>query len=319
MEIVGIGNALMDVIAFVDDDFAPSLGFHNNATLRVGRDRLEGLLASLADTVSSAGGGAANTARVAALLGQRASFCGAVGDDALGRAYRDELEAAGVVPRLSASPASTGVFCALVRPDGGRTLLVSPSAALDLVLLPPPSDLFKPGAILYLEGFLLRDKAFFMACVEGGRRAGMRVALDLGSLSLVRAQRDFLLELLPSGLDFVFANEDEFCALAELPFAEALDLLADAGPALVVKLGERGAVYAKGGDRCESPVRAQRPVDDTGAGDAFAAGFLVGVDRGYPPERCLRLGNRIAEEVLRVPGLLVEGRRLLAAAESVSV
>jgi len=318
MEIVGIGNALMDVIAFVDEDFAPSRGFHNNATVHLDRARLDAVLAGLPEAVFAAGGGAANTVRAAALLGLKASFSGSVGEDELGLRYRGELEAAGVEPLLSASPAPTGVYCALVRPDGGRSLLVAPSAALDLVLEPPPQAMFKAGAILYLEGFLLRDRAFFMACLEGGRRAGMKIALDLGSFSLVRAQRDFLLELLPDYVDYLFANEDEFSALAELPFGEAVELLADAGPAIVVKLAERGAVYARGGERIESPVRALRPVDETGAGDAFAAGFLAGIARGYAPERCLRLGNRIAEEVLGVPGLAVDSERLKAAWESVS-
>lgn len=318
MEIVGIGNALMDVIAFVDEDFAPSLGFHNNATVHLDRSRLDAALAGLPGAIFAAGGGAANTVRAAALLGMKASFSGSVGEDELGRRYRDELLDAGVEPLLSASPEPTGVYCALVRPDGGRSLLVAPSAALDLVREPPRLALFKTGAILYVEGFLLRDRAFFMACLEGGRRAGMKVALDLGSFSLVRAQREFLLELLPDYIDYLFANEDEFSALAELPFGEAIDLLADAGPALVVKLAERGAVYARGPERFESPVRAQSPVDETGAGDAFAAGFLAGVSRGYPPERCLRLGNRIAEEVLSVPGLAVDTERLKAAWDSVS-
>ena len=146
----------------------------------------------------------------------------------------------------------------------------------------------------------------------------MDVAIDLASYGLVGVERGFLLEVVPEYASYLFANEDEFCALADLPLEEGLDFLADAGPAFVVKLAERGAVYAQGNLRVESPVRAQSPLDSTGAGDAFAAGFLVGVAKGFPPERCLRLGNRIAEEVIRVPGLDVDSSRLRAALTSVS-
>ncbi len=318
MEFVGIGNALMDVIAFVDEDFAPSLGFHNNSTTHLEHDVLAGLVGRLPLPAYSAGGGAANAARVAALLGLEACYYGAVGEDEHGRLYREELESAGVRARLVTSPHPTGLYCALVRPDGGRSLLVAPSAALDLVLSPPPPDLFGEGKLLYLEGFLLRDRAFFVSCLDLARDAGMPIALDLGSLALVRREREFLLASLEDYVDYLFANEDEFCALTTLPVAEGVELLADAGPALIVKLAERGALYAKGGLFIQSPVRVQRPVDETGAGDAFAAGFLAGLARGYPPERCLRLGNRIAEEALRVPGLAIDPARLLRAETSVA-
>jgi len=314
MELVGVGNALMDFISFVDEDFAPSLGFHNNAVIHLQREKLDAILPLLPDCVVSAGGGAANVTRAASLLGSRASFAGCVGVDSLGARYANELEADGVEPLLSRSKAETGVYCALIRPDGGRTLLVSPGAALDLELAPPPRDLFRPGALLFLDGFLLRDRGYLVECVRGARAAGMEVAIDLGGQSIVAANRDFLLEYLPGNCDLLFANEDEFSALMDLPLREAVELSGDFGIELVVKRAERGALWAKGDEVIDSPVREMRPVDETGAGDAFAAGFLFARDRGLPPERCLRLGNRIAEEVIGVPGLGVDPERLRKAA-----
>ncbi len=318
MDIVGIGNALMDIVAFVDEDFAPSLGFHNGMTVHLGSERIADVLKALPDPILSAGGGAANTARVSAILGAKATFVGSVGGDAEGRAYGQDLQESGVELRLSTSPAPTGLFINLVRPDGGRTVLVSPGAALDLCLEVPPESLFRASSLLYLEGFLLRDRSYFLACLEGARSRGMRIAIDLGSYSLVEAERDFVLELLTDYCDVLFANDDEFCSLSGLPLTEGLDLLADSGPEIVVKRSERGSVYAKGDVRLESPVRVVYPVDETGAGDSFAAGYLYAASRGLPPERCLRLGNRIAEEVLLVPGLLVSPERLIRAYSSVS-
>jgi sugar/nucleoside kinase (ribokinase family) len=318
MEIVGIGNALMDVIAFVDEEFAPSLGFHNNTTTHLERERLDSVLSRIPEPLMIAGGGAANTTRVAALLGIKSTFLGSIGEDRFGELYRGDLESDGVTVEARLSPRKTGVFLSLTRPDGGRTVLVAPGAALDVSFEPPPPELFRRGAILYLEGFLLRDRGFFMACLESARQADMDIAIDLASYGLVGVERGFLLEIVPEYASYLFANEDEFCALADLPLEEGLDFLADSGPAFVVKLAERGAVYAQGALRVGSPVRAQSPLDSTGAGDAFAAGFLAGVAKGFPPERCLRLGNRIAEEVIRVPGLAVDTDRLRAALTSVS-
>lgn len=318
MEFVGVGNALMDVIAFVDEEFAPSLGFHNNAVVHLERERLESILPSLPDPLFSAGGGAANAARAAALLGAKAAFAGVVGEDRLGASYVEELEAWGVEPLIGFSSSATGLYCSLIRPDGGRTLLVSPSAALDLCLESPPLAVFRSGALLLLEGYLLHERSFFVECARRARQSGMEVAIDVASHSLASANRDFLLDFLPESCDILFANEDEFSSLCDLPLREGLELFGTCDLELVVKRAERGALWARSGEVIDSPVREVRPVDETGAGDAFAAGFLVGRDRGLPPERCLRLGNRVAEEILGVPGLGVDEERLRRVAEAFS-
>lgn len=318
MELVGIGNALMDVIAFVDEDGAPSLGFHNNAVVHMESERLRPLVERLGNSVISAGGGAANAMRAAALLGLKAAFVGCVGEDELGARYRDELARAGVECLLAQSGAPTGIYCALIRPDGGRTLLVAPGAARDIGLAGPPAAAFRPNGLLYLEGFLAEDRGFFMECIARARQVGMSVVVDLGSQMVVRAQRDFLLELLSRSVDLLFANEDEFAALVDLPLREGLELLSDLDVEIVIKRAERGAVWARAGALIDSPVREVWPVDQTGAGDAFAAGFLAGRDRGLPPERCLRLGNRVAEAVLSVPALGVDAESLVKAAWAVT-
>lgn len=317
MEIVAIGNALMDVISFVDGDFAPSLGFHNNSTVHMASERLAALLPCFPEPCFEAGGGAANTARAASLLGLETSFAGTIGDDPAGERYRADLEGAGVRTELATVPGSTGLFCALIAPHGGRTLLVAPGAAPEISRIGVELQR-RSGALLYMDGFLLFNTEFFESEARKARKAGMLVAIDLGSLGLVMTLRDFLLDAIPRYCDFVFANEDEFVALSGEPAAEGLARLGQGDCGFVVKKGERGAFYAKNGRIYESPVRAQRPLDETGAGDAFAAGFLAGLARGLPPERCLRLGNRIAEEVIAVPGLGIAASRVEAAEMSVA-
>ena len=313
---MGIGNALMDVIAFVDEAYAPKLGFHNNAVLHIERSRLDSILAELTDASVSAGGGVANTLRAAAYLGADAVFSGMVGDDELGKRYEEELVASGVKTLLSRTGAGTGVYCALIRPDGGRTLLVAPGAALDISLEEPRAALFRSGGLFYLECFLLADRAFFMDCLRRGRGAGMEIAMDLASRAVVADNREFLLAALPEYCDLLFANEDEFVALTGLPLREGLELLAGWDIEIIVKRAELGAVWARGGRMVSSPVREMSPVDPTGAGDAFTAGFLYGRSLGLAPERCLRMGNRVAEEILGVPGFGVDPDRVRRVASS---
>jgi sugar/nucleoside kinase (ribokinase family) len=314
MEIVGIGNALMDVIAFVDEAFAPMLGFHNNAVLHCERSRLDSILSELTDAVISPGGGVANTLRASAYLGANALFAGMVGDDYYGSRFEEELTASGVEACIARSCASTGVYCALIRPDGGRTLIVAPGASLDIGFEPPRESLFRPGALLYLEGYLVPERAYFMDCLRRARLAGMEIALDLASRSITAANREFILAMLPDYCDILFANEDEFMALVGLPLREGLGMFEDWDIEIVVKRAEMGAIWTKGGRLVSSPAREMRPVDSTGAGDAFAAGFLHGRALGLSPARSLRLGNRVAEEILGVPGFGIDPDRVRQAA-----
>ncbi|MEI6875375.1 MAG: carbohydrate kinase family protein [Spirochaetota bacterium] len=281
-------------------------------------ERLAGIIPFLPDPWITAGGGAANTARAAHLLGLDSSFVGAVGNDSMGSRYRADLETAGLEVFLSLSKRPTGIFCAIINPDGGRTILVAPGAAPDVALSMPVFQRNK-GSLLYMDGFLASNSDFFAAEARKAKNAGMLVAIDLGSRGFVEGMRDFLLEAIPSYCDFVFANEDEFIALVGGSISGGLALLGKGECGLIIKRAEKGALFARRGSIWESPVRAQKPLDETGAGDAFAAGFLAGLSRGFAPSRALRLGNRIAEEVLAVPGMRLDGSKIRSAAQSVAI
>ncbi|MEI6387206.1 MAG: carbohydrate kinase family protein [Spirochaetota bacterium] len=315
--IVAIGNALLDIIAFVDSELPPSFGFHAGSTTHLSTAELLPILQQLESPFFSAGGGAANVARVAAQLGVKATLVGAVGDDPFGKRYRDDLEGQGITALLSDSDKPTGLFCALIDQNGGKTILVAPGAALEVTRM---GDRIKAvsGDLLYFDGFVLHDRAFFLDCVRWAKARGMRVALDLGASSLVASMRAFLREALPGLCDFVFANEEEFLALMGTSVRKGLNDFAGEGCCVVVKLAERGALCASGGQVFESPVRAVKPFDDTGAGDAFAGAFLAARAQGMSVERCLRLANRIAEESLGVAGGAMDSRRIRTALASVN-
>jgi sugar/nucleoside kinase (ribokinase family) len=166
------------------------------------------------------------------------------------------------------------------------------------------------GDILYIDGFAMANSGLLEEEGEKAKAVGMKVAIDLGSKFLVESHRPRLLDGIRRYCDFVFANEDEFKSLAGSSVEDGCRAFADFGCSFIVKRGERGAVHCRQGQILESPVRAQLPFDETGSGDAFAAGYLAGVSRGFSPERCLRLGNRIAEEAIAVPGLGIDPARI---------
>lgn len=308
--IIAIGNALLDLFCFVEPEVPEAFGFRTGATTHVREaDRLEPLLASLEPERRTAGGGAANTARAACLLGLDATFVGCVGRDLRGDFYRESLASVGVEARLSVCDKPTGLFCAMMHPDGRKTIVVAPGAA-PFVTERLPELGGDSGGILYFDGFVIGDGELLARESHRARERGMIVAVDLGSRRHVEANRGAWLEILPDACDLIFANEDEFVALADSSVPEACSRLADRHCAFVVKMGDRGALYSKNGNIVESPVRAQIPIDETGAGDAFAAGFLTGLSSGFSPERCLRLGNRMAEEAIAVLGLGIDPVRI---------
>ncbi|HUX37305.1 MAG TPA: adenosine kinase [Rectinemataceae bacterium] len=301
--IVAIGNALMDIFAFVGIDLPESLGYRTNGVSHLEAGSLDKLIARLdKQAAMAAGGGAANTVRAASLLGVECGFIGTVGDDEFGRRYRRDLENVGVKVLLSIHPLPTGVFCALIHPDHGRTILVAPGAA-PLVSMSRCDFERRRGDILYIDGFALAGGRLLEEEGPKARAAGMLIAIDLGSKQLVQTHRQALLDSIREYCDFVFANEEEFLCLGGSSIEGTCQALSEFGCTFVVKKGERGAVFCREGLRVESPVRAQQPLDETGAGDAFAAGYLAAFSRGFAPELCLRLGNRLAEEAIAVPGL----------------
>jgi len=306
--IVAIGNALMDIFAFAAPELPSSFGFKPYSVSHL-EGGLEPILRSIEGATMEAGGGAANMARASSLLGLDSLFVGTVGDDELGRRYCLDLAAAGTATSLSISSSPTGVYLVLIHPDDRRTILVAPGAAPQVAKerMDFPR---RAGDILYIDGFALASGSLLEEEGERAKSAHMVVAIDLGSTHLVESRREYLLEAIPRYCDFVFANEHEFGVLVEDSLEGGCKRLADVPCTFVVKRAERGAAHCRGGLRIESPVRAQKPFDATGAGDSFAAGFLAGYVHGFTPERCLRFGNRLAEEVLGVPGLAFDAKKI---------
>jgi sugar/nucleoside kinase (ribokinase family) len=306
LDVVAIGNAIVDVMAPCEDALIADLGMTRGAMMLVDTERAEHLYERMAPAREISGGSAANTLAGLAALGARCGFIGQVAQDQLGAVFAHDIRAAGIA---FATPARAGdpptARCLIfVSPDGQRTMNTYlgasqflPAAALDPAVI-------AEAAVLYLEGYLWdpeEPRAAMRRAIEVARNAGRRVAFTLSDAFVIdRHGADFRAMIEAGEIDILFANEHELAALTETDDIErSIAAIAPKVPVLVVTRGAHGAVALAGGERVEVAAEpVARVVDTTGAGDLFAAGFLFGHVRGHALRDCLKLGAICAAEVI---------------------
>jgi len=306
-DVLGIGNAIVDVIARAEEDFLLEQGMRKGAMALIDEARAELIYDAMGPAVEVSGGSAANTIVGVASLGGRGAFVGKVKDDVLGRAFSHDIRAAGVTfgtPPASAGP-STGRCYVLVTPDGERTMNTYLGAAQDLHPGDIDADAIAASAITYLEGYLWdpkNAKDAFLKAAKIAHEAERTVALSLSDAFCVDRWRDEFLQLMRSRtVDLIFANEGELQSLYQTGDFEAAvkALRADIDVAVVTRSEKGCLVIGPDGTEAVSAFPVERVVDTTGAGDLFAAGFLCGVARGADDRTCGRLGAMAAAEVIQ--------------------
>jgi sugar/nucleoside kinase (ribokinase family) len=306
-DVLGIGNAIVDVIARAEDDFLLRQGMHKGAMALIDEARAEAIYDAMGPAVEISGGSAANTVVGVAGFGARAAFVGKVKDDDLGRAFAHDIRAAGVA--FDTPPAADGPSTArsyiMVTPDGERTMNTYLGAAQDLHPNDVDPDAVAAAAITYLEGYLWdppRAKEAFRKAATVAHGAGRLVALTLSDAFCVDRYRAEFLDLIRTGtVDLVFANERELHSLYETAdFDTALAALRAEARLAVVTRSEKGCIVVDRTNTVAVPANpVERVVDATGAGDLFAAGFLFGLARGRDHLTCARLGVLAASEVIQ--------------------
>ena len=306
-DVLGIGNAIVDVIARAEDDFLVAQGMNKGTMALIDEARAQAIYAAMGPAVESSGGSAANTIVGVASFGARAAFVGKVKDDELGRSFVHDIRAAGVA--FDTKPATTGPSTArsyiMVTPDGERTMNTFLGAAQDL----RPADIDEgqvaSAAVTYLEGYLWdppQAKEAFVKAAGIAHKAERRVALTLSDAFCVDRYRAEFLDLIRNGIvDIVFANERELHSLYETAdFDTALNALRNDARLAVVTRSEKGCLVVTREETDVVPANpVERVVDATGAGDLFAAGFLVGLSRGVDYRTAARLGALSAAEVIQ--------------------
>ncbi len=309
-DVLGIGNAIVDVIARADEDFLLSQGMRKGAMTLIDEKRAEAIYDVMGPAVEMSGGSAANTIVGLASLGARAAFVGKIKDDILGRTFGHDIRAAGVAfatPPASAGP-STGRCYVLVTPDGERTMNTYLGAAQDLHPADIEEEMIAASAITYLEGYLWdpkHAKDAFLKAATIAHAAGRKVALTLSDAFCVDRWRDEFLHLMRSRVvDLIFANEAELHSLYQTSdFDAAIAVLRrDIGTAVVTRSEKGCLIVGPEGNEAVRAFPVERVVDTTGAGDLFAAGFLSGLARGVDDRTCGRLGAMAAAEVIQHMG-----------------
>jgi len=304
-DVAGLGNAIMDVIAAVDDGFLLQHGIAKGAMTLIDEFRAQELHKALGKSVQEAGGSAANTMAGLASLGARAMFLGKVRDDALGARFGESLKSLGVdfttAPAAGGSPTASSMIA--VTPDGQRSMNTYLGACREMT----PADVdeceIAQAGILYIEGYLWDADAAKEAsrkAIRAAKKAGAKVALSLSDSFCVGRFRDEFLDLMKRDLDILFANEDEAKSLFETEdFAVVVEKMKAWGKLAVITRSAQGCVVIQGGEHYAVPAYPVAKVaDTTGAGDLFAAGFLYGLTRGKSLTDCGRLGGLAAAEVI---------------------
>ena len=306
LDVIGVGNAIVDVLAKADDAFLKAHEIPKGGMILIDEARARTIYDGMAAAVEISGGSAANSIACVASLGGRGGFVGKVADDTLGDIFRHDLKAMGVefdTKPLGEGPA-TGRCLVNVTPDAQRSMTTFLGAAG----LVAPDDIDESqiarGAITFFEGYLFEQpvarEAFIRACAIS-TRAGKRAALTLSDASCVERQFDVLQSFIPEHIDILLANDRE----AEALFGSRdLGVIADKArklcPLTAVTLSEKGSVLIpRDGDVVKvDAVKPDRLVDTTGAGDAYAAGLLFGLARGFDLARAGKLGSLAASEVI---------------------
>ena len=305
LDVVGIGNAIVDVIVQAEESFLDDHGLTKGTMALVDEGVAESLYASVGPGLETSGGSAANTLAGIAQLGGRAAFIGRVRDDQLGAIFAHDIRSVGA--RFETPPAVEGPATArcliLVTPDAQRTMCTYLGASVGLDPRDLDLDLVRQARVLYLEGYLWDSdeaKQAFLAAAEVARASGGEVALSLSDAFCVDRHRESFQELVDGHVDLLFANEMEITSLYRVDrFEEAAAEVRGRCRVAALTRSEQGSVLLRGEETLTiPPYRLGELVDTTGAGDLYAAGFLHGYTRGESLERCGRLGSLCAGQVV---------------------
>ena len=307
VDVLAIGNAIVDVIADADDAFVERHRMTKGSMRLIDADEAQRLYDDMGPARELSGGSAANTVAGLAALGLRTAFIGQLGQDELGEIFSHDIRSLGVgfdtPARSDAGP--TGRCLILVTADAQRTMSTFLGAAQRLDSKAVSEERIASARILYLEGYLWdppEPRAAMEAAIAMARTNGTKVAFTLSDSFVVERHRGDFVKLIDEGkIDILFANELEFLHLAhETDLDAAIAKLAGKVPTLVVTRSEHGAIACSGEQRAKVAAEPiERLVDTTGAGDLFAAGFLAGQARGRSLEQSLRLGAVAASEVIQ--------------------
>lgn len=306
-KIIGLGNALVDVLATLkNDEILTEMQLPKGSMTLINEDKLQKIneYFDQMETHLATGGSAGNAIRGMACLGAATGFIGKINNDFYGNFFRDSLLERGTEANLLLSNTlPSGVASTFISKDGERTFGTYLGAAATLKAEELSLDMFKGYAYLFIEGYLVQDHDMILRAIELAKEAGLQICLDMASYNIVAEDFDFFSLLINKYVDIVFANEEEAKAFTGEEPEEALDIIAKMCSIAVVKIGARGSLIRKGTEVVRvQAIPVEKVLDTTGAGDYFAAGFLYGLTCGYSLEKCAKIGSILSWNVIQVIG-----------------
>lgn len=320
--ILGIGNALVDVITLINNDLVlEQFSLPKGSMQLVDREKSEMIKTGTVDLERrfASGGSAANTIHGLAMLGINTGFIGSVGKDSTGDFFEQDMKNAGVNTMLFRRDSITGTAVALISADSERTFATHLGAAVELNDVDLDSDVFKGFDILYLEGYLIFNKSLVEKACRIAKNNNMEIAIDLASYNVVDSRIDDFREIIEKYVDIVFANEEEAKSFTGLEPEEALNKISASCNIAVVKVGKDGSLIRRNEEliKVESlPVECR---DTTGAGDLYASGFLYGYVKGLSLDKCGLLGSIMAGNVIEIIGARMDEEKWKDIKETVSL
>ena len=305
MKILGLGNALVDVLSRLDDDKTlVNIGVQKGAMDMISKEQMV-LIREYqkgVQTTKAPGGSNCNTIRTISLLGGESGFIGKVGDDDLADFYEQAIRKSKASSHLIKTTGMSGSCTVFISPDGERTM--------DTYLGPAPTispdeitdELLKGYDCIYIEGYLIVNEELVRETMKKAKRLGLIVALDLANYNIVNAFKGLLEDVIPKYVDILFANESEAEAFTGKKAEEAVSILEKQVHISLVTLGKRGSLIGSEGKVIHVDAEGGKPVDTTGAGDNFAAGFLYGQSVGASLKQSAQIGSMLSGYVIDVIG-----------------
>ncbi|MEI6050199.1 MAG: adenosine kinase [Bacteroidota bacterium] len=304
-QILGIGNALVDVMTMINDDnilekFSLPKGsmqlVDNTKSVMIKSETLH----YNRNLVS--GGAAANTIHGLAMVGVKTGFIGSIGKDDMGDFFEKDMKKAGIKTMLSQRNSVTGTAVALISPDSERTFATHLGAAVELEAADLDPEFFIGYDILYLEGYLVINKSLVDKACQLAKEKKMKIAIDLSSYNVVESNLDAFKEIVEKYVDIVFANEEEARSFTGMEPEEALNTISQVCEVAVIKVGSEGSWIRRGEEIVKIGTEQVSVKDTTGAGDLYASGFLFGYANNLDLEKCGLLGSLMAGKVIEIIG-----------------
>jgi sugar/nucleoside kinase (ribokinase family) len=311
-KILGIGNALVDVMTIINDDtILDKFGLPKGSMQLVDTEKSGMVKAETMNFKRSlaSGGSAANTIHGLAMLGIKTGFIGSIGKDEMGNFFENDMKNAGINALLSRRDSVTGTAVALISQDSERTFATHLGAAVELTASDLNPEYFAGYDILYLEGYLIFNKSLVETACRIAKEKNMKIALDLSSYNVVESQLTDFKEIVEKYVDILFANEEEAKSFTGRGPEESLELLSKDCEIAVVKIGKEGSLIKQDEQIIRVGTIPVQSLDTTGAGDLYAAGFLYGYANNLDIEKCGLAGSVLAGNVIEILGARMDEKK----------